>query len=382
MTTQQLRRHNAVLFVTRYSRMGASSRYRFLQYVAPLEAAGMPVEILPLFDDRSLAGRYAGRSMSWLTYARCIASRFASVRDLNRYAVVVIEKELLPFLPLLAEAPMLPRRFVLDYDDAIFHQYDAHANPFVRRALRNKIPFLMRRATAVIAGNDYVGDFARRAGAERVVVIPTVVDLSKYPSAPRVANDVFTIGWIGSPSTAKYLRAIAPALRAVCAGRRGKVVLIGAGDLRLPGVSIEVLPWSEETEVADLRRCDVGIMPLPDEPWARGKCGLKLIQYMACGLPVVASPVGVNTDIVDGTNGFLARNLAQWIASLQRLQRSPELCRTMGAAGRSRVEACYSLSVAAPRMVSLLHSTANLDGELCASPATAASVEVAGGEAG
>ena len=342
-----------VLFLTRYDRMGASSRYRFLQYVPALEAAGLDVRVSPLFDDRYLAARYARRH-ALSGYARALATRIEALRDLDRYALVVIEKELLPYAPLLLESPWLSRPYVLDYDDAIFHQYDHHASPVVRWALGRKIPSLMRGSSLVIAGNRYLAEYATRAGAGRVAIVPTVVDLSAHHSRVARPGGVFTIGWIGSPSTSTYLGAIAPALAAVCADGRARVVLIGAGDVTLPGVPVELLPWSEETEARDMARFDVGIMPLPDEPWERGKCGFKLIQYMACGMPVVASPVGVNREIVDPSCGFLATDLREWTRALRALRADPALRREMGVAGRTRVGARYSLELTAPMFLSLI----------------------------
>jgi glycosyltransferase involved in cell wall biosynthesis len=219
-------------------------------------------------------------------------------------------------------------------------------------------------AHTVVAGNAYLADYARRAGAKRIEVIPTVIDLGRYRvkdadhigKQPEVA---FIIGWIGSPSTARYLRDIAPALAEVCREGRARVRLIGSGQIELPGVPVEVLPWREDTEVDEICGFDVGIMPLPDEPWARGKCGFKLIQYMACGLPVVASPVGVNSEIVeDGVNGFLAQDTLEWVVALERLIAAAELRHRLGAAGRAKVGARYCLDVTAPRLTRLLQAIA------------------------
>lgn len=224
--------------------------------------------------------------------------------------------------------------------------------------LGGKIATVMRLADTVIAGNAYLASYAQQAGAKRVESIPTVVDLDRYPATlPISESQIFTIGWIGSPSTARYLRDIAPALAEVCKGDRARVRLIGSGPVDLPGVPVEVLAWSEATEVEEIRRFDVGIMPLPDEPWARGKCGFKLIQYMACGLPVVASPVGVNAEIVaSGINGLLASTPGEWATALQRLADDQNLRIKMGRAGRKKVEDRYCLHVTAQKMVALLRA--------------------------
>jgi glycosyltransferase involved in cell wall biosynthesis len=359
LTAASSARAASLLFLTRYTRAGASSRYRFYQYIPALEEAGFNVTVAPLFDDAYLADQYRGRGRRLLHYARALRSRVAAIQELGRFDLAVIEKELIPYSPALAESRLLRGRYVVDYDDAIFHQYDDHPNPLVRRLLADKIAKVMRHARLVIAGNAYLGGYARRAGAPRVELLPTVVDLERFgaPRARRRGGRPFTIGWIGSPHTARYLEPLAPALARVCAGGRGRVVLIGAGELRLADVPVEVLPWSEATEVRDIRGFDVGIMPLKDTPWERGKCGFKLIQYMGCGLPVVASPVGVNTEIVDVSSGILATSEEDWVHALEALRDDPELRNRLGAVGRAKVEAHYCLRVAAPRMVSLLRSS-------------------------
>lgn len=355
-----------VLFLTKYTRAGASSRYRIFQYLPGLQSAGLECTVSPLFDGAYLKHKYANGRASLRHVLAAFSRRLRAVLTVPRGAVVVVEYEVLPFFPALFERWLAWRccRLVVDYDDALFHQYDQHANPWVRRLLGGKIATVMRLADTVIAGNDYLASYARRAGARGVEVIPTVVDLARYPAhQPSSGLAVFTIGWIGSPSTARYLRDIAPALAAVCQGGRARVRLIGSGPIDLCGVPVEVLPWREDTEVDEIRRFDVGIMPLPDEPWARGKCGFKLIQYMACGLPVVASPVGVNSEIVEnGVNGSLATTTADWVQALEALRSDVDLRQRMGIAGRKRVEVSYCLGVTAPRLVSLLQSVANKTG--------------------
>lgn len=351
-------------FFTKYTPGGASSRYRSFQYLPALEAASQRFTVSPLLDGSYLEHKYTHGSARISDVLRALARRIWAVLSVPRGALVVIEYELLPWCPAVLERWLVWRgcRMVVDYDDALFHQYDAHHNPWVRRLLGRKIATVMRLAHTVVAGNTYLADYAHRAGARRVEVIPTVIDLARYPKqsagAVPVAHagaGVFTIGWIGSPSTARYLLNIAPALAEVCRGGRALVRLIGAGHIDLPGVPVDNVPWGEDTEVENIRSFDVGIMPLPDEPWARGKCGFKLIQYMACGLPVVASPVGVNTEIVEnGTNGFLAETGREWVDALKRLMDDAVLCERMGAAGRDKVRDRYCLDVTAPQLVALL----------------------------
>ena len=353
MTRDQI----SVLFLTKYSREGASSRYRFLQYFPYLEANGIACAFSPLTDAKYLEHLYAGGRGKPSDFFHSLMRRIDAIGTVNKYDAVVIEYEILPYFPPILET-ILKRSgmpYIVNYDDAVFYRYSMHPNPVVKGILGGKIDSVMRNAEIVIAGNDYLADYARKVGAARVETLPTVVDLVRYPGAPNGTDGVFTIGWIGSPSTAKYLKEIAPALAEVCSGGRAKLRLIGSGMVDLSGVPLEVRPWREESEVADLESCDVGIMPLHDGLWERGKCGLKLIQYMACGLPVVVSPVGMNNQLVsDGMNGFLAQDEAAWVKALSALRDDKALRQRMGQAGRKKVEAGYSLQITAPKFEALI----------------------------
>lgn len=351
----------SVLFLTKYSRLGASSRYRFLQYFPYLEAHGIECRLSPLMDDRYLKHLYAMKRGSAFDIARALCRRIAVLLTAHRYDVLMVEYELLPYFPPVFEAFIKKTKIplIVNYDDAIFYRYSQHPSRWLRRFLGNKIDAVMKSADLVIAGNFFLADYARKAGAGRVETVPSVVDLDRYPASEHRDNGIFTIGWIGSPSTSKYLEGIAPALAKVCELGRGKVVLIGSGRIELAGVPVEITPWSEEREVEDLRSCDVGIMPLYDGSWERGKCGLKTIQYMACGLPVVVSPIGVNKDMVeDGVNGFLAKDNEEWVKALSALRDDKALRERMGRSGRKKAEEMYSLQSTAPLMAALISDVA------------------------
>jgi glycosyltransferase involved in cell wall biosynthesis len=270
-----------------------------------------------------------------------------------------VEKEVLPWVPSLFELALLPPRVpvVVDYDDAVFHSYDLHRNTLVRRLLAHKIDHFMARAALVVAGNPYLAARASAAGARRIELLPTVIDLSRYGAQP-VAPHPLTIGWIGSPSTVPYLREIASVLVEAVSPVGGRVIAVGAHPAQLADLPIEVQPWSEDSEVEAIRQFDIGVMPLPDDPWSRGKCGYKLIQYMGCGLPVIASPVGINGEIVDdGRNGLLAQGHDAWRCALARLVADPALRQSMGTAALQKVTDKYQLAVTAPRLTQLLRST-------------------------
>ena len=353
-----------VLLLSRYGHLAASSRVRSYQYLPYLRDHGIVVESKPLLSDGYIERLYRGRSLRALPILASYVSRLWHLATSSRFDLLWIEYELFPWMPAWFEILLsrLGVPYVVDYDDAIFHRYDSHRNTFVRGVLGRKIDQVMRGANAVIAGSDYLAEHARRAGASRVECVPTVVDLNRYHVATASEGQTYTVGWIGSPITAPYLQLVGDALAEVCRDQRVRVTAIGAGPVTLDHVALDVRGWSESTEVAELQRFDVGIMPLRDAPMERGKCGYKLIQYMACGRPVVASPVGASRQIVEhGTNGFLASTAAEWVAALRALQ-DPALRRRMGAAGRAKVEQAYCVQVTAPRLASLLRSVTRKTG--------------------
>ena len=346
-----------VLVLTKYGRLGASSRMRLFQYLPFLEERGFQIKVASLFSDRTIRKLY-GQSRTVNAFRLLdIIRRFAVLLIRDRCDLIWIEKELFPYLPSWAER-WLSRgsaAMVADYDDAVFHCYDHHSNALIRRLLSGKIAKVMSLVDLVIAGNDYLRNYAVSAGASRVEVLPTVVDLARYTPRAFGVSSTFSVGWIGTPLNARYLKPIMSALSVFCGEAKAKLVLVGAGPQ--PGLSINhrVEQWSEDGEVSLIKGFDVGIMPLPDEPFERGKCGYKLIQCMACGVPVVASPIGANSTIVrEGVDGFLARTPDQWLSALRQMYLNPTLRASMSTAGRRRIEEHYALQVTAPRLGRLL----------------------------
>jgi glycosyltransferase involved in cell wall biosynthesis len=352
-----------ILIFTRYSAEAASSRYRFYQYADELRDEEININIQELFNDQYVKNlsRYGNRQ--YLTVISCYLKRVFTLLTHRDYNLIFIEKELLPWIPYALESLMLRSSnipYVLDYDDAIFHDYDLASKPWIKKLLGQKIDLLMKHSTMVIGGSPYLLRRAIQAGATRVEMLPTVINLGKYPVASQPTERAFTIGWIGSPTTTRYLDSLTPVFQSICANGQARVIAIGAKDFQIEGVDLEIKQWSEATEVSDLHQIDVGIMPLDDTPWSRGKCGFKLIQYMAAGIPCIASPIGVNTEIIEhGVNGFLASTPAEWITAFQTLIDNPDLRKQMGIAGRKKVEREYCLQVTAPKLAKLLKAAAN-----------------------
>jgi glycosyltransferase involved in cell wall biosynthesis len=347
-----------LMLLPRYDRQGASSRLRSYQFIPFLTEVGIDVEIFPFFHSGYLAALYRKGHRS---FGNVLTSYIARLRTLVRgreYDAVWLEKEVFPWIPFLFERGFLRRhRIIVDYDDAIFHNYDENKSAIIRRVLGTKIDHVMQSASLVTVGNSYLAARAERAGARRIEYLPTVVDTARY-SAVGACKARCNIGWIGTPKTAAYLHLVQPALRNINKAYGARAVLIGSGAIKL-GVPAEIHSWFEDTEAQKLTAIDIGIMPLPDEPWERGKCGYKLIQYMAAGIPVVASPVGVNVDIIrDGVNGFLASSVAEWETALTKLACDADLRTTMGMAGRAMIEQRFSTRVVAPKLAKLIREVA------------------------
>jgi len=346
-----------MLLLGRYDCLGASSRIRAYQYLPYLKRCGIKITVSPLLLNDYLKLLYEKKNISILSIFIAYLRRLRVLLYTRKFDLIWIEKELFPWFPVFIEKALVPRiPYLIDYDDATFHNYDIHPRHFVSFLLGRKIDEIMANAALVTAGNEYLAGRARQAGAKRVEVLPSVIDLAKYPGIMNKTEEgSYTVGWIGSPGTAKHLLEAENALKQVCKNRGGKVVLVGAGENPFSGLMATIRDWDEATETVEIGNFDVGIMPLPDNPWERGKCGFKLIQYMACGKPVVASPVGVNREIVvDGVNGFLASTPKEWVEALLRLKADPELRRAMGEKGRRMVEERYCLQVTAPRLHRIL----------------------------
>nr|WP_240194549.1 glycosyltransferase family 4 protein [Desulfopila inferna] len=319
---------------------------------------------MPLFDDAYLRNLYAGKKSSHRAIFKYYHERAQALCKLKKVDLIILEKEALPYIPFWIENFLMPSciPYVVDYDDAIFHNYDLSKRFMVRQLLGRKIDRVMAKAAMVVCGNTYLGNRAKKAGARRIEIVPTVVDTSRYSPGRMRDRQVPVIGWIGSPTTQEYIRDIGSVLQRVCSEVGGRLVLVGVQQKFLEELNIihaEIIQWQEATEAEVVAGFDIGIMPLPDGPWERGKCGYKLIQYMACGLPVVASPVGVNSKIIQhGENGFLASTLQEWEWALIQLLFDSKLRRSMGRKGRAMVEEEYALQVQAQRWVQILKAVA------------------------
>ena len=341
-----------ILFLTKYEYLGASSRYRTLQYLPYVKEAGFEFDVSPLFNDKYLKYKYTyGKANVLITLGRLLKRIKTVLLDSYKYDLLVIEKELVPYFPPVFEyyLKLIKKKYILDYDDAVWHNYDSHKKWWIRKLLGNKIKHVMKNAQIVIGGSEYIIDYARKAGVKKVVKIPTLIDLAKYKCKSKEKKEKFIIGWIGSPATSKYILDINDVLTDFTGNYNAIVHLIGFNKNLKNKLTFKykIIDWREETEIQEICKFDVGIMPLTDSPFERGKCGFKLIQYMGCKKPVIASPVGENNIIVDnGINGYLAHSSHEWYNFLKELYDSDSLRIKLGEKGYRKVRKFYSLDIA------------------------------------
>jgi glycosyltransferase involved in cell wall biosynthesis len=284
-------------------------------------------------------------------------SRLLLYRALRRTDLLIVQRKLFPSWQLHLLRRQV-RWLVYDFDDAVFLRNSYNPRGHDSAARTRRFDDMVQRCDAVVAGNEFLRSQAAEAvDASRLRIIPTCVDAAQFPMARHDAtNLVPQLVWVGSSSTIRGLEQIAPMLEGL--GRTEpalRLKVICDQSLALQSLPVLFSPWREATERADIADADIGISWLPNDPWSRGKCGLKVLQYMAAGLPVVANPVGVQAEMVrHGENGFLAETEAEWHAAIRKLAADPWLRRRMGAAGRRLVEKAYDVPVGAARWLDVV----------------------------
>lgn len=354
--------------------MAGSSRMRSYQYFPYLEKAGMKVTVKPFFDDDYLKDFYAGKK-NISTVIKSYLRRFFVLFSVFKYDRVVIEKEIFPFLPAAAEwmLKLLGIRYIVDYDDAIFHNYDRSSNPVIKKFLGHKIASVMQYSGTVVAGNHYLADYADKAGAKNVQIIPTVIDIERYPPKN---NDIqlpplrvgeksasendkkFIVGWIGTKTT--FEKHLLPGKKWIkeLQGQDPEIHfnIVGITEDMDLGENVNYIPWTENTEVSEILKMDVGIMPLQDSEWEKGKCAYKLIQYAACGIPGLASDVGMNKEVcIDNITGQIADDDQEWISHIQFLKNNSRTRLEMGHNARQLVQQKYCIQVTAKKWYEILN---------------------------
>lgn len=349
----------------------ASTRYRVTQFVKPLSERGISLTVRPFLDSELQASLY--NRGSWprnaLGLMRAALRRVGAIGQAQQADVLFVQREAMIFGPPVFEwlaARILKRPMVLDLDDATYVSYTSPTYGKLGKALKwaGKTDDLINWATLVTCGNRAIADYVESKGAISRI-IPTVVDTEVFRPARRIQQSVPVLGWIGTHSTFPYLETIFPVLQELARTNSFKVKIVGAGvkEVKIPGVEVESLEWRLERELEDFQSIDIGLYPIDSEiyaeNWALGKSGFKAIQYMALGIPYVASPVGAIRNLGEtGITHLHATTKEEWHEALQRLLSNSRLREEMGAAGRHHCVENYSLSEQAKKLAEALREAA------------------------
>ncbi|MFN8142861.1 MAG: glycosyltransferase family 4 protein [Bacteroidia bacterium] len=340
-----------ILFVAshRFDR-APGQRFRFEQYFQFLAEHGYSCELSFFIDEKSdkiiyKPGHYFQKlKMMWNAFS----TRFKNVRHRNDYDIIFIFREAMMLGTIYFEKKFKDSRakLVFDFDDAIWHMDMSEANKRFH-FLKNpaKTGDIIRLCDLVFAGNAYLANYASQFNSN-VVIVPTTIDTSEYQRVALPKNDFITIGWSGSVTTIKHFEYALPFLQEIkkIYGDKIRIKVIGDASYKNEELGVQGIAWTRKDEVPELSGIDIGIMPLPDDEWANGKCGLKGLQYMALEIPTIMSPVGVNKEIIrDGENGFLAESTEQWISKLKQLIESESMRTEMGKKARQTVLDHYSV---------------------------------------
>ena len=349
-----------VLFVASHRpERSPGQRFRFEQYIGALEKAGWDCvhsHLVTAEDDQILyqRGNYFDKARF---VRRCHSIRQLDVSRMQDFDVIFLYREALMTRSIRYELKFRSSRakLIFDFDDSIWLPNVSEANrrwSWMKDA--SKTSKLIGTSDLIFAGNEYLADYAKKFNPHTLIV-PTTIDTEEYQPKPGgLISGPVVIGWSGSLTTIQHFKYAIPALKVLKEkyGDRIAIRVIGDGSYAEPSLGVKGLPWNKATELDDLRAMDIGIMPLPDDEWARGKCGLKGLQYMALGIPTIMSPVGVNSDIIrDGENGFLATSTEEWVAKISVLIDDAELRMRIGAAARKTVVDGYSLQAWQERYV-------------------------------
>lgn len=320
-------------FFTKYPTQGATSRYRSFAFASHLVELNYNIEIHSFMDIYYLERLFAQKPRNKIRILLSYCERlFAVLRSSDN---LIIERELFPYLPYGIEKWFLKgKNYILDYDDNVWEDYRG------KWLLNEKYDYLVKNASGVIVGNDYLEHYVRKLNPS-VIKIPTVINTDRYQRKDTPKKfDRFSLVWIGSSVTYRYIKTFAPMFQQLAQIVDFDLIIIASKELeteKIDGVSMKFYDWSSETETLLLRQSHVGIMPLGDDLFSQGKSGFKLVQYQAAGLPMIASPVGENTHIVEHeTNGFLTADTSEWISAIQKLVSDPKLYAHMSDASKEK----------------------------------------------
>ncbi len=354
-----------ILFLTPYPKGSApSQRFRFELFFEALRAKGWSYQVKSFWDEKTWHKLYEGGSI-WIKTIGLIKGfgrRKWLMLNLKGYDIIFIHREAAPIGPPVFEwfiAKMLRKKIVYDFDDAIWLPNTSDHNSIAGRLKwHSKVGAICRWSWKVSVGNEYLSNYAMQHN-QRVKILPTVVDTAVHKPTvegqePMAKNQMPVLGWTGSHSTLKYLTLLVPVLQRLQQKHEFTFLVIADQDPGLPLKHYRFIKWSKDKEIEDLNELDIGLMPLEDDQWSKGKCGFKAIQYGAVGIPALVSPVGVNQEIVEhGVTGFHCSTDKDWETAISTLIANQELRLKMGQAGRKRISKHYSVESEKERFLAL-----------------------------
>lgn len=347
-----------ILFLTQTPAQGPASRYRVYQYLEYLKERGVEYTVSPSISAKAYRKFYKQDTLlkNICFLGIIFLNRLRTISKARKYDLVFLQREFIPYFPVWLEKLLyyFNQNIIFDFDDAIFLP-PCHKKWIYKFGGTHKIAKIIGFSKHVIVGNEYLKEYALRYNS-RVTLIPTAVDTARYSiKLSRSIKKEIVIGWIGMPSNIPYLRQLEKVFEILSRKYNITLKIISTGKIKFKNVKIVVKEWKYEEENSDLQSLDIGVMPLIKDDWSKGKCGTKILQYMAAGVPSVASPVGANKEIIqDGINGFLADSEEEWMEKLSLLSKYPKLRYEIGANGRKTVENFYSLKVNAPKLTAAL----------------------------
>jgi len=331
-----------VLFITQTDELGPASRYRVYQYLPYLTQENIEYKVIP-------GGRkyYHRMFKKPFYYLGLLLRRIRDLTVLNKFDVIFIQREFIPKMYPIGELlySKINENLIFDFDDAIY-------------VTSKYIYKVLQRSKIVIAGNTYLKEYAQKYN-KNVVVIPTCIDICRYSLKQHSPKEEVTIGWMGTPSNLEYVKSIFPIIQELSSEFRVILKIVGIPNVSYPGINIKSKKWLLNEEISDILSMDIGIMPLPNNKYTKGKCGVKLLQYMAAGLPAVTSQVGVGKEIITtGFNGFLANDKDSWYNSLKLLIEDWRLRKDIGIMARRRVEEEFALGKGARKFIEVIQKMA------------------------
>lgn len=340
-----------VLIITNHRKdRSPGQRFRFEQYLDFLSLNRYEIDFSNLFDEDDDRKLYSKGSIinKFLIYRKCLKVREENLKKINDYDIIFIFREALMTGSIRFEKAFSKSKakLIYDFDDAIWIPNVSDANKrleFLKDY--SKIGKIIKLCDMVFAGNQYLANYAVKFN-DNVKIIPTTIDTDEYLKQEVIRSEKICIGWSGSITTIQHFEYAIPFLREIKEkfGNQVEFKVIGDANYVNEELSIKGIAWNKQTEIQDLCSFDIGIMPLPDDEWANGKCGLKGLQYMALEIPTIMSPVGVNTEIIcDGVNGFLASNIDEWVEQISLLINDLNLRKSVGIEARKTVVENYSV---------------------------------------